>query len=296
MWCNFAAFSRHPFRRDDNDEPSKRLIRTAAYKYYHQTEGLTKKSTWQVSGSSGVCGFSRQQSMSVTKEPKETTNRQSSQNEMTRQASHQPSLSLDQKWGSRSSLIDLTAVDMKASLHAQIKSHPLRLGSVVDSELDEAVIAKMRSPSLKRAKQIGNKLPTHSEQIEESYQEDFLAEDDSDEFNVTGGSDMDFSDGAIEDSSKSPRPLPPAPSAPPPPAEHPPRPTPKIYWTLSEPFNRAQRELYINEMLIRLYYTLELSKNKIELVSTWPQVTRFIQSSTPCTVHAKSILGLSWKL
>merc|ERR1712008_463085 len=94
----------------------------------------------------------------------------------------------------------------KASLHAQINSHPLRLGSVVDNEPDEKEM--MKSPSLKRAKQIGNKLPTHSEQVEESFHEDFLADDDSDEFNVTGGSDMDFSDGAIEDSSKSPRPLP----------------------------------------------------------------------------------------
>lgn len=112
---------------------------------------------------------------------------------------------------------------MKASLHAQIKCHPLRLTSVLD-EPDETESAIKSSPS-KRAKQ----LPTHSEQIEESFHDDFLAEADSDEFNVTGESDMDESDGAFEGTAKPPRSLPPAPSAPPPPAEHPPRPTPKIY-------------------------------------------------------------------
>ena len=181
---------------------------------------------------------------------------------MQRQSSVQPQLT-KYKWGSQYSLTKsvqpdyIDQADFKASLHEQIRSHPMRLTSESNDEPDDLAST---SPTKSRASSkriVTSKLKTHSEQIEEDFgvvydttgvlydttdDEDAVSDTASnkttlcdehgnlispDEYRRRQQANLDEADGLPPPPSQPP--LPPPPTAPEPPKIQPPPPTKRLY-------------------------------------------------------------------
>ena len=294
-WCT-RKFSQHPFRREHSEEilqDSNRLLRSAAYQY-HQASKSNDTTKWQVSGkeikperirlaeedilvtkrliSSDTFGVERQGSRQYNMQPvsiqpyytgQDVISTRSIQPQVSiqRQSSVQPQLKY--KWGSQYSLTQslqpdyIDQADFKASLHEQIRRHPMRLASEsIDIPDDLASTSPQftghyhnTSPTKSKAsskRTTAPKLNTHSEQVEVL---DYDTTDDEDarsdtsnktavydsdgvllspeEYRRRKQTNLDVSDGLPPPPAQPP--LPPAPSAPEPPKLQPPPPTKRLY-------------------------------------------------------------------